>query len=400
MPPAAPPDLSLWRLFLRFLHFGAFAWGGPVAQIGMLRQELVDEERWVEPERFNRVLSVYQAMPGPEAHELCVYFGMAARGRRGGLVAGLGFLLPGALAVLLAAVLYVRFGLDGRLAAALVGIQVAAVALVARAVHRIGGHALHDRWLWLVAMAAVAATAGGMHFAVVLAVGGIAGALTVTRAGRGIAVVVLAALVVAAWMAPTNATEDGGRTERVTTARAAGQARPAEAFATGLTAGSLSFGGAYTSIGFVRDDAVVRSRWLDDSQFLDGVALAGSLPAPLVVFATFIGYLAGGLGGSLAMTAGIFLPAFAITLVGHRALERLVDEPRIHRLLDGVTAAVVGLIVVTAAVLAASAIRHPAAALLLAAAMAVLLRWRSRLAIVAVVAGCGTAALLADLLAT
>lgn len=396
MPAAAPPDLSLWRLFLRFLRFGAFAWGGPVAQIGMLRQELVDEERWVDGERFNRVLSVYQAMPGPEAHELCVYFGMVARGRRGGLVAGMGFLLPGAVAVLLAAVVYVRFGLDGRLAAALAGIQVAAVALVARAVHRIGSHALHDRWLWLVAVAAAIATAGGMHFAAVLLVGGLAGALTVARWGGAGASVLLAALVAAAWLPGGTAADV--RTGRVASANAAGEARPAEAFATGLTAGSLSFGGAYTSLGFVREDAVSRSRWLDDAQFLDAVALAGSLPAPLVVFATFVGYLAGGLAGSFAMTAGIFLPAFAITLLGHRALERLVDEPRIHRLLDGVTAAVVGLIVVTAAVLAVGAIRHPAAALLLVGALALLLRWRSRLAIVAVVAGCGAASLLAGLL--
>jgi len=82
-------------LFLRFLRFGLLAWGGPIAQIAMIRQELVEEEKWISRERFNRVLGVYQALPGPEAHELCVYFGMTARGRFGGFLAGLGFMLPG-----------------------------------------------------------------------------------------------------------------------------------------------------------------------------------------------------------------------------------------------------------------------------------------------------------------
>src|SRR3546814_13938156 len=76
------------RLFLRFLRFGALAWGGPVAQIAMIRQELVDEDRWISSAHFNRVLAVYQVLPGPEAHELCVYFGMCSRGRWGGVQIG------------------------------------------------------------------------------------------------------------------------------------------------------------------------------------------------------------------------------------------------------------------------------------------------------------------------
>src|SRR5262245_49287946 len=84
------PHQTYGRLFLRFLRFGLLAWGGPVAQIAMIRRELVEEERWISAARFNRALAVYQVLPGPEAHELCVYFGMLARGRIGGLLAGLG----------------------------------------------------------------------------------------------------------------------------------------------------------------------------------------------------------------------------------------------------------------------------------------------------------------------
>ena len=90
-PTGVPANESFLHLFLRFLRFGLMAWGGPVAQIAMIRQELVEEDRWITKEQFNRVLAVYQILPGPEAHEMCVYFGMLARGRLGGLLAGLGF---------------------------------------------------------------------------------------------------------------------------------------------------------------------------------------------------------------------------------------------------------------------------------------------------------------------
>lgn len=82
-PEAAPPNLTHAQLFIRFLRFGLLAWGGPVAQIAMVRRELVDDERWISSERFNRLLAVMQVLPGPEAHELCVHLGMRAKGRLG-----------------------------------------------------------------------------------------------------------------------------------------------------------------------------------------------------------------------------------------------------------------------------------------------------------------------------
>lgn len=94
---------SYISIFLTFLRFGLLAWGGPVAQIAMIREELVERRGWITPKKFRRVLAVYQALPGPEAHELCVYFGMIRAGRWGGFLSGLGFMLPGLLLVLLLA---------------------------------------------------------------------------------------------------------------------------------------------------------------------------------------------------------------------------------------------------------------------------------------------------------
>lgn len=94
-PEPSPPQLGLGPLFLTFFRFGCLAFGGPVAQIALVRRALVEEEAWISSARFNRLLAVMQILPGPEAYELCVHLGMHARGRIGGILAGLGFMLPG-----------------------------------------------------------------------------------------------------------------------------------------------------------------------------------------------------------------------------------------------------------------------------------------------------------------
>src|SRR5688572_11760697 len=169
----------------------------------MLRKELVDEERWVSSNRFNRTLALYQVLPGPEAHELCVYFGYLAKGRVGGVLAGLGFFLPGFLLMFALTWLYVTFGIAGPAQAIFYGIQPAVVALIVRAMHRIGGHALHSpshpehRWLWGIAAAAVLVSLGGVPFWLTLPVGGLVYVLVkrgmVAVAGAVLAVFVLGA---------------------------------------------------------------------------------------------------------------------------------------------------------------------------------------------------------------
>ena len=159
---ARPPELSYPALFLRFLRFGMMAFGGPVAQIAMIRRELVDEERWIESDRFNKLLAVMQVLPGPEAHELCVHLGIRAKGRLGGLLAGLGFMLPGLVLMLVLAWAYTRLPIQGTLlGAAFLGIQAAVIAVIVRAVHRIGEHIVLDPWLWAAAIAAAAASLAG-----------------------------------------------------------------------------------------------------------------------------------------------------------------------------------------------------------------------------------------------
>ena len=139
----------------------------------------------------------------------------------------------------------------------------------------------------------------------------------------------------------------------------------------------LTFGGAYTAIPYVRADTVGRG-WLSDGSFLDGVALAGVLPAPLVIFATFAGYVAGGWAGAIAITAGMFLPAFAFSMIFFERLEAVIENPALHGLLAGVAAAVVGVIAATLVQLGWSTVARASSILLpvLLFVAALILVWR------------------------
>jgi len=386
-----PPALTLPALFARFLRFGLLAFGGPVAQIAMIRRELVDQEGWISSPRFNRLLAVLQVLPGPEAHELCVHLGMRARGRIGGLLAGLGFMLPGLLIMLAIGWAYVSLApVMGLLAGAFLGVQTAVVAVIMRAVHKIGAHILENRWLWGVALAGFAATLLGVGFWIVLLAGGLAYALL--KGDRRVLAggVVLAAVVIAVGL------HGLGQTSAPSAAAAAAGAAPGALalFWTGLKAGLLTFGGAYTAIPYVRTDTVGRGL-ISDGPFLDGVAFAGVIPAPLVIFCTFVGFVVGGWAGALAMTAGVFLPAFAFSMIFYERLEAVVADPRLHHLLSGVAAAVVGIIAATSLQLGWATLQRvpsiPAALAIFAAAFAVVWFWKSRYAGLVVLAAAALA---------
>lgn len=382
---------SLLAIFWRFLRFGFLAWGGPVAQIAMIKRELVEEERWIEPSRFNRLLAIYQVLPGPEAHELCVHFGMMKGRRLGGLLAGLGFMLPGLVLILAIAWFYQRLNLQQPLIAALfVGIQIGVIALIVRAVHRIADHTLTDPWLWAIALSSAAGAALDVSFWVTLPAAGLMYAALATRRYAFAALVMIAAIGIAVWI--------GGNPLLIGSQVPSGTSRLVQSgsvsafalFLSGLKAGLLTFGGAYTAIPFVRGDAVGRG-WISEGQFLDSLALSGIIPAPLIIFATFVGYIAGGSGGALAMTAGIFLPAFAFALLFYERLERVIEDERLHRFLEGVAAGVVGLIAVTTMQLALNVSRSVPSLLfgtaLFVAALALLYVWRSKLNVPLVVLG-------------
>lgn len=400
--PTGETPTSAPTLFARFLRFGLLAFGGPVAQIAMLRRELVDEERWIDSGRFNRLLAVFQVLPGPEAHELAVHLGWLRGGRIGGLLAGLGFMLPGFLLMLGLSWLYFQIDLtQAAIGAAFLGVQVAVIALIVRAVLRIGQHILVSAGLWLVALGAGVAALAGVPFWVTLPLAGLAHVVAERSRQHVIYVLLAAAAFIAlTWTVATNglpfltgvAPGMGAGLPSPTGPAPAGDASAIDLFISGLTAGLLTFGGAYTAIPFVRDDAVGNG-WLTDAQFLDGLALSGILPAPLIIFSTFVGYVAGGPLGAVAMTAGIFLPAFSFSLLLGDRIEAVVENKGLHRLLEGIAAGVIGLIAVTgfelALVVAARLPSLVSGALIFFAALVVLIASRSKAAVPLVIAGAG-----------
>jgi chromate transporter len=342
----------------------------------MIKRECVDEEGWVDEETFKKTLAVYQVLPGPEAHELCVYFGRLRGGRIGGLLAGLGFMLPGFLLMLGLSALYFEAHLGQQLAILFYGLSAAVVALLARALVRLGGSFITDVPLALIALAAFLLTLFANASFVLVLLG--AGLLYELRTGgllrRGdeaasVSPQLLAALAVVAGAASIGLV--------------------AQVFLEGLKAGLLTFGGAYTVIPFLQESAVSGHGWLTQKEFVDGIALGGVLPAPVIIFSTFVGYGAAGLAGGVAITIGIFTPAFVFPILFHRQLVAVAENELVRPFLLGVAAAVIGLIAAVGVEIAGTSIVDVPTAVLAVAGFLVLNRFHSKLTVVYVVLGAG-----------
>ncbi len=340
----------------------------------MIKAECVDELGWVSEETFRKTLAVYQVLPGPEAHELCVYFGRLRGGKLGGLAAGLGFMLPGFLLMLALSIVYVEASLEGHLGDVFYGLTAAVGAVVARAVVRLSRTFITDVPLALIALAGLALTlTADASFILVLLGGGVVYELW-TNAGRW----TRRANSLTLWPASL-----------VFIAGAVSLSLTATIFWEGLKAGLVTFGGAFTVIPFLQERAVDAQHWLTESQFVDGLAMGGVLPAPLIIFSTFVGYVAGGLAGALAITLGIFLPAFVFPIFLHRQFVAVAANERIRPFLLGVAAAVIGLIAAVTVEILDTSIVDAYTAVLALAAFAALQRWHGKLTVLWVVLGCG-----------
>jgi len=284
-------------------------------------------------------------------------------------------MLPGFLLMLGLSVLYVEAGLDERFEELFYGLKAAVGALVAMAIVRLSRKFINDVPLAIIAAASLALTLGlDFSFILVLVAAGVAYELWTsvgTRAGVAHSLSVTPIIGISVVL--------GAVTLSLT----------AEIFVEGLKAGLLTFGGAYTVVPFLQETAVESRGWLTNAQFPDGLALSGILPAPMIIFSTFVGYLAGGLTGGLTMTFGIFLPAFIFRIFFHRWLVAVAENPRIRPFLLGVAAGVIGLIAaVTIEILQESVVDVPTA-LLATGAFLALYRFQAKLTVLVVVLGCG-----------
>ena len=274
--------------------------------------------------------------------------------------------------------IYVRFGIQSPLIQSIfASIQVAVIALISFAVYRIGKHAIINQKLLIISFTSAIAFITGVHFILVLI---IAGLIYVFWKRQNLIITILLAVaifILTAFSIQRHGLKFQTNTHKEVNSNTSRNDSFSDVFLAGLKGGLFSFGGAYTAIPIMREDAVEKKKWMSEQQFLDGIALSGILPAPLIIFSTFVGYFGGGWMGAILITLGVFLPAFCFTLVGHSVMENLIANTSLHALLDGITAAVVGLIGVTALRLIIENIKSPLNIIIFLLAIVSLIKFRS-----------------------
>jgi len=328
----ADDQMPPWReVFLYFLFLGFINIGGPVAQITMMFNHMVEKRHWLSKDRFVKIMAFCHMLPGPEALQLAIYVGYLKRKLWGGILAGLTFILPGAAVMIVLSWLYVKYGKVPQVTNALYVLKPAVLGIIAAGIIKLGRAAIRNLFLVVLLVAAfVGMRFAGLNFLLILLISG-----------------VLNLIVDQGWpllrrTAPTLPAAIGGIGLAVPFA----DSRLFQIALLFLKTGLLSFGGAYASLVFVQRGAVAQYHWLSDGQLLDGVALSVATPGPFMLFTTFVGYLASGIIGAVLATFFVFLPSFIFVIVGARYVEKVRENRMIQAFLAGVSAAVVGVIAV------------------------------------------------------
>lgn len=355
------------------------SFGGPAGQIAVMHRILVDERRWIGEARFLHALSYCTLLPGPEAQQLATYIGWLMHRTLGGLIAGGLFILPGAVSILALSLVYAAFGGVGIVGGLFFGLKCAVLAIVVQAVVRLGGRALRNGAMRLIAASAFAAIfLFDVPFPLIVLAAGLtgyafarAGSQSFRAGGHGPAGPGLAeadSLLGAA--VPAHARPDPRWSLRIAAAFLALWLVPVLALVVGLGPGHaladiavffskmavVTFGGAYAVLAYVAQAAVETYGWLKPGEMLDGLGLAETTPGPLIMVTQFVGflgafrapggldpYLAGVLGG-LVTTWVTFTPCFLWIFAGAPYVEALRENRALSGALAAITAAVVGVI--------------------------------------------------------
>jgi chromate transporter len=352
---SAPRFAEAARFWIRL---GFISFGGPAGQIAIMHRELVERRRWIDEAQFTGALNFCMLLPGPEAMQLAIYIGWKLHGIRGGLVAGLTFVLPAMALLLLLSWIYAAHGQLPAIAGVLTGLKAAVVALVLQAMLKIGRRALAGPLHVGLAVAAfVALEFLRVPFPLIVLGAGLVGLIAGSRktapaaqqaapAGRaGTPLKVLAAGLLL-WVVPLIACGVPLGFDSLWS----------RIYLFFTQAALVTFGGAYAVLGYVTQHLVTDLGWLTAEQSVSGLALAETTPGPLIIVLQFMGFMAGWnhpaplaqetsavLGAALAAWA-TFLPSFVFILLGAPYVERISAEPRIAGALAAITAAVVGII--------------------------------------------------------
>lgn len=342
LEPATPGEnMPAWReVFLYFLLLGFINIGGPVAQITMMFNHMVERRAWLSKERFVSIMAFCHMLPGPEALQLAIYVGYIKRGVLAGIAAGVTFIVPGALVMIVLSWLYVEYGSLPQVNDALYILKPAVLGIIGAGIIKLGTASIKTPMLGILLVGAfVGMRFAGMNLLLVLVVAGVLNLLFVIRPQSLRSTSASAGFITSGFI--VLGSFDGKFLQL------------AWLF---LKTGLFSFGGAYASLAFLQQGAVEDHHWLTSSQFLDGVAMSVATPGPFMLFATFVGYLAAGIPGAIIGTVFVFLPSFVFVLLGARYVEQVRNNRPVQAFLSGVSAAVVGVILVVSLDLAREAI--------------------------------------------
>lgn len=359
---------SLPGMAAYFLRLGALGFGGPVALAHSMRRDLVESRGWITEGEYDTGLAIAAACPGPLAYQLGVYCGFVRHGIAGGLAVALAFALAPFLLVLAVAAAYTRFAGSAWLRALFYGVGPVVVALILKACWGLGRKTLRrEPHAWGFALVACAVTA-------VLQ--------------RELTELFLAAGALGTWVfardgqrrppAPVDPPRALGALV-LPLAALAGAPAPAAAqlFAFFFKTGCLVFGSGLVIVPFLKTYVVDQYHWLGNREFLDSVAIGMISPGPVVITATFVGYLVGGLRGAVAATVGIFTPAVLFTVVAAPLLQRYGSSRRVQGLTRGITVTVVGVLLGTTYLVGRSTIGDAPTAVIAALALASVSYWRT-----------------------
>ncbi len=330
---------SLTQLVVYFLKLGATGFGGPVALANYMRADLFERRKWFTEDEYEQGLAIATALPGPMAYKLAIYCGYIAHGIVGGVAVGLAFAIPPFVLVVLAAFVYARYAASDMVRGLFYGVGPVVVALILNASLDLGVKTLkREVPAWIVAVVALVTTIVlQRELTIVFVLAGVLGIFLFAPQPKP-------APATPAVVSPSQKVSANAVPLLAAALPAAASSMAWQLFAFFFKTGLLVFGSGLVIVSFVKAYVVDQYHWLDNRTFLDAVAIGMISPGPVVITATFVGYMVGGFIGAVAATVGIFLPSIVLTIGATPIFMRYRSNRRVTGFVRGVTVAVVGVL--------------------------------------------------------
>ena len=351
----------LKELTLLFLRLGIIGFGGPAAHIAMMHDEVVKRRKWVSDQQFLDLLGATQLIPGPNSTEMANHIGFLRAGWPGLIIAGACFAIPAIVIVLVLSWVYVRYGTTPQAEWILYGIKPVVIGIILWALWQLGRKAVKDKPTAFAGFGVIGLFFLGIN-EIALLFGGALAVMLIKNAARLNKRSMLGAFLPFAGSGATVAAVKSFSLPLM--------------FVTFLKIGSILYGSGFVLLAYFKADFVTRLGWITDQQLIDAIAIGQVTPGPFFTSATFIGYILGGVKGAILATVGIFLPSFIIVAAANPFIPRLRASPWAAGLLDGVTAASLGLMAAVTWQLARASLVDPLTIVVAIASLVLLARFR------------------------